>query len=64
MTSVQNKLNWNYEFDGEYHPIIGTIEASSEKEATELLSKKYPNDINSDGYFIHPLTGEDIAIDW
>jgi len=55
---------YHYQFDSDYGAMFGVIEAKNEKEFYEILKQDHKQDINADGCFDCPITGDEKPLNW
>ena len=57
-------LEFEVYFEGEYGMKSATIYASSVRDMMRQLKAQYPDDIGADGFYNHPITGDEYALNW
>ena len=55
---------YHFCFDGDYGAMFGTIEAKNEQEFYRILKEDHKQDINADGHFDCPITGDEKPLNW
>jgi len=55
---------YHFCFDGDYGAMFGTIEAKNEQEFYRILKEDHKQDINADGCFDCPVTGDEKPLNW
>ncbi len=55
---------YHYQLESDYGVCFGMIEASNEKEFYEILKQDHKADINADGCFDCPVTGDEKPLNW
>ena len=55
---------YHFQLESDYGVTFGMIEAKNEKEFYEILKQDYKQDINADGCFDCPITGDENPLNW
>ena len=55
---------YHFQLESDYGVSFGMIEANNEKEFYEILKQDHKQDINADGCFDCPITGDEKPLDW
>ena len=55
---------YHFQLESDYGVTFGTIEAKNEEEFYRILKEDYKQDINADGHFHCPITGDEKPLNW
>jgi hypothetical protein len=57
-------LTFHVYFEGECGMETATIYAYSDADMIRQLREQFPDDIGADGFYDHPISGDECALSW